>query len=70
MADECECSLHVRLVGDGCAACNPALALEHANARIAELEKALRLLVDACHEPEDDSDPESPVYVARQALGL
>jgi hypothetical protein len=38
------------------------------NARIAELEKALGKLIDACHEPDDDDDPQSPVNEAKRAL--
>lgn len=43
---ECKCDMRTKLVGDGCEVCNPALALDHAKERIAELEKALRKLVD------------------------
>lgn len=35
---ECKCGLRTKLVGDGCEVCNPALAIEYANERIAELE--------------------------------
>ena len=41
---ECNCDMRTKLVGDGCEACNPALALEHANATIADQAEEIKRL--------------------------
>lgn len=60
---ECKCDLRTRLVGDGCEACNPALALDYARDEIAELKeaaKAMREWIDAV--PSETKLPTMPGF--------
>ena len=44
------CNLREKLVGDGCRWCNPELARDMAEPRVAELEQLLREVMEYAHE--------------------
>ena len=48
--DKCTCNLREKVVGDGCRWCNPELARDMAETRVAELEQLLREVMEYAHE--------------------
>lgn len=69
--NDCKCDMRTKLVGDGCEACNPGFALQLANERIAELETALKNLLDFVDEIDTSSGEEvkgSVYYDAKSVL--
>ena len=50
MTKNCTCTLREKLAGDGCRWCNPELARDMAETRVAELEQLLREVMEYAHE--------------------
>ena len=48
--DNCTCTLREKLAGDGCRWCNPELARDMAETRVAELEQLLRKVMAYAHK--------------------
>ena len=58
MTKNCTCTLREKLAGDGCRWCNPELARDMAETRVAELEQLLREVMECAHE--HSTGPEAP----------
>ena len=50
MTKNCTCTLREKLAGDGCRWCNPELARDMAETRVAELEQLLRNVMAYAHK--------------------